>query len=179
MNNKILIVIVIICWLIIGTSLAQTSNKKDYKIRSNSGNLIVTFERKSHILNVADKIDAAKITETEILFASRKENFTYLVVAVSGQSKEKEDDRQCGAGTEANLLWIKLDNKWRVSDINSIRHESCWSAVSSFDGYKVDSNLLKIEFDNIRDKISVKLTYNADEPQKGFQIEQTALELPE
>jgi hypothetical protein len=114
------------------------------------------------------------VTDAEILFVNRKDDFTYLVIAVSGDSRDESSDRQCGAGIEANLLWIKLDSIWQTADINSVRYESCWSSVSSDEGYKIAGNNLSIEFDNFRDDLNVKMSYNAEQPEKGFQtVEKT------
>ena len=152
--------------------------KQEYKIRAKGGKIIVSYKSKAHALDLKDAIDAAKITETEILFAARRAGFIYLVIDVSGQSKVKQDNRQCGAGTEANLIWIKLDAAWKVVDSRSVRYESCWSSVSN-DNYKKTNNSMYIEIDNFRDDVSIKLAYNADEPEKGFQITEQPLKEPE
>src|SRR5207253_1330309 len=107
--KKVFLMVVIILWLTAASVFAQNVSKKDYKIRATRGNLVVTYARKPHLLKVADKIDAAKITDIDVLFANRKDGFTYLVVDVRGGSRDGQYDRQCGAGTEANLLWIKID----------------------------------------------------------------------
>src|SRR4051812_7588894 len=132
--------------LLLSSSLAfaQKSSKTAYKVRAKGLRLVVTFQGKTHLLNTTEQIDAAKITDTEILFANRKADFTYLVIAVGGSSKAKSDDRQCGAGEEDNLLWIKLDSAWKITDIKSVRYESCWSPTTSDDGYKIKNNTLTI-----------------------------------
>lgn len=155
-----------------GFTFAQ---KSEYTIRARSEQLVVKHKGKARTLKLGDKIDAAKITDTKILFANRKGGFTYLVVDVSGQSREKENDRQCGAGIEANLIWIKLDAAWKIVDAVSERYESCWSGVTSDESYRIKSNTLIIEFDNFRADVSVKLFYNADEPEKGFQKQSSGL----
>lgn len=149
--------------------------KSAYTIRRQNRQLIVKYQGKAHTLKLGDKIDAAKITDTEILFANRQGAFTYLVIDVSGQSKEKSDDRQCGAGIESNLIWMKLDAAWKIVEAQSERYESCWSGITSDDGYRIKGNTLIIEFDNFRENINVKLAYNADEPEKGFQKQSAAL----
>jgi hypothetical protein len=152
------------------------AQKREYTIRFKNERLIVRHQGRAHALRLGgEMIDAAKITEAKILFANRKDGFTYLLVDVIGDSKDKSDDRQCGAGTESNLIWIKLDAQWRISDSKSERYESCWSGITSDDGYKINGNLLTIEFDNFRERLNVKLSYDAGEPEKGFQIEQKAL----
>lgn len=152
------------------------AQKDEYAIRFKNERLIVKHQGTSHMLALGnEQIDAAKITSAEILFASRKDTFTYLVVDVSGQSREKQNDRQCGAGIEANLIWIKLDANWKVADSQSERYESCWSGTTSDEGYKINGNLLTIEFDDIRAGEAIKLSYNAGAPEKGFQKQSAAL----
>lgn len=166
--------------LIIATGNFALAQKSEYKIRARGGGggqLSVTHKNKAHTLNLADKIDAAKITETEILFANRKEGFIYLVIDVSGQSKIKQDNRHCGAGTESNLIWIKLDSNWKILDSNSVRYESCWSPTSN-DNYQIKDNRMYIEIEDFHNDLDIKLSYNADEPERGFQITQKALKEP-
>jgi hypothetical protein len=173
---RILIIIAVVFWFVVGFAFGQSDQKTEYRLRFKNNDLTVKYKGKSHTLKVADKIDAAKVTEAEILFVNRKDEFTYLVVAVSGDSRDESNDRQCGAGVESNLLWIKLDSSWQIKDINSARYESCWSSVTSQDGYKIAGKTLTIEFDNFRDDVNVKLSYNAEQPEKGFQTEQKALD---
>jgi hypothetical protein len=166
----------IVAFILFSTVNFAFAQKSEYAIRGRNGTLTVKHKGKAHALRLGgDMIDAAKITETEILFANRKGAFTYLLVDVVGDSKEKSDDRQCGAGIESNLIWIKLDAAWKIVKSASERYESCWSGITSGDGYKINGNLLTIEFDNFRDNVNVKLSYNAGEPEKGFQKQSVAL----
>lgn len=169
------IIITFVFWLIVGFAFGQSAEKSAYKLQLKNNNLVVKYKGKAHKLNVADKIDAAKATDAELLFVTGKDDFTYLVAAVSGYSREESNDRQCGAGVESNLLWIKIDSKWQIADISSVRYESCWSSISSNDGYRIKGNALSIEFDNFRDDVNVKMSYNAEQPEKGFQSEQKDL----
>ncbi|HEX8738011.1 MAG TPA: hypothetical protein VF721_21945 [Pyrinomonadaceae bacterium] len=167
------LIVVFILFLTANFAFAQ---KSEYAISGRNSRLIVKHKGKAHALRLdSDKIDAAKITGTEILFANRQGAFTYLLIDVVGDSKEKSDDRQCGAGVESNLIWIKLDAAWKIVESASERYESCWSGITSQDGYRIDGNLLTIEFDNFRDDVTVKLSYNAGEPEKGFQKQSAAL----
>lgn len=170
--------IIIFILLLLASSIAfgQKAEKEAYKIRAKGSRLIVTYKSKSHTLDATGQIDAAKVTGAEILFAGSKGEFTYLVVDASGWSREKQNDRQCGAGTEANLIWIKLDAKWRIAGINSQRYESCWASTTSTDGYRIEGDKLTIEIDNFRDDKNIKLIYNADEAEKGFQITEKPLD---
>lgn len=171
---KTAIIFIILCCAA-ASVFGQNSEAAAYKIRANGRTLAIKFKKKSYRFDFGKEIDAARITETEILFANEKEGFRYLVIDVSGWSHEKQNDRQCGAGTESNLLWLKLDANWKIADIKSVRYQSCWSGIDINDSFEITKNSLAADFDNIRDKVNVKLSYNSLEPEKGFQIAETEL----
>lgn len=172
---KTLILTILLC-LAAGSAAAQKSSDPAYRIRANGkGVLTVSFRGKAHRLAVGDRIDAARVTATELLFAREKAGFRYLVIDVTGWSREKQNDRQCGAGTESNLLWLKLDPQWKIADLKSVRYESCWSGIDLNDPFEITKNTLRFEFDNLRDRLSVKVAYRADEPEKGFEIVESKL----
>ena len=158
-----------------GFVLPQSPGKSGYNIHGKARQLIVTFKGKPHSLNLGEKIDAAKITDTKIIFADRKDKFTYLLIDVIGQSKLKEDDRQCGAGIESNLIWVKLDQAWKIADSNSVRYESCWLSTTSDDGFRTNGYVLMLEIDDFRNDLHTTLTYDADQPEKGFLIEKNPI----
>lgn len=172
-NIKFFIIFLSFYYSAAGFTFAQNSKPK---IRIKNDNLIFSFQGKAQRLNIRAQIDAEKITDAEILFINPRNDFIYLVISVCGQSREKQNDRQCGAGVECNLIWIKLDSKRQIVGVNSLRYESCWSSATSNDGYKINGNNLTIEFDNFREKLNYKVSYNADEAEKGFKIEKMALE---
>ena len=169
------IFIIVVLFIACSFCFGQKQAKNGYKIRAKGRQLIITFQDNVYRLNTIEQVDAEKVTDTEILFADRKNDFTYLVVDVSGQSRAKQNDRQCGAGIESNLIWIKLDLNWKIADINSVRYESCWSSISSDEGYKINGKTLFIELNDFRGNQHISLSYNADEPERGFQIKQKAL----
>jgi hypothetical protein len=153
----------------------QESMNPAYKIRAQKGGVTVTFQGRRHRLNVGQQIDAAKVTSSEVIFANQKDGFRYLVINVSGDSRDSDFDRQCGAGIESNLIWLKLDSAWMILDIKSARYQSCWSGIDLDEPFKITKNTLTIVFDNFRDDVNTKLSYNSDEPEKGFQIVETKL----
>ena len=154
---------------------AQNDTTAGFRIRGRGRLLVLTRAGKSQRLNLGDQISAAKLEDVDLLFAARKESHAYLVVAACGPSKLRPDARQCGAGTECDLVWIKLDAGWRVADSKSLRYESCWAPVTSADGYKVSGGKLELEYDDLREKVSRRVSYDSAQPEKGFQIEERAL----
>lgn len=174
LNNLKYISIIIIVFLTGSLAFAQKASKTAYKVRAKGRQLVITYQGKAHTLNTTEQVDAAKVTETKILFASRKGDFMYLVIDVMGQSREKLNDRQCGAGEEGNFLWVKLDSGWRIAGIKSIAYESCWTSTSS-DNYKINASTMSIEISDFSRDIESKVSYNAGEPEKGFKIEEKAI----
>jgi hypothetical protein len=155
---------------------AQNNATAGFRIRGRGRLLVLTHRGRPHRLNLGEQISAAKLEDVELLFAARRGPHTYLVVAACGPSKLRPDARQCGAGTECDLVWIKLDAGWRVADSKSHRYESCWLPITSADGYKVAGGRLELEYDDLRERVSRRVTYDAGKPEKGFQIEERALE---
>jgi uncharacterized protein YdeI (BOF family) len=172
MKKFIILIILAFCSL---PALAQTNKTSAYKIRTVGGNFVVTYQGKAHKIKTLDYVDAAKVTGTKILFVSHINKFTYLLIDVTGQSKAKQDDRQCGAGIESNLIRVKLNSKWAVSEMDGVRYESCWSSIDS-EGYEIKGRILSLEFDNSRDDENVKLKYDADNPEGAFQITKKKIE---
>jgi hypothetical protein len=172
---KTAIIAIILCF---AASLAfgQSSTNPAYKIRAAKGGVTVTFQGKAHWLDVKEHIDAAKVKSTGVWFANLKNGFRYLVIEVSGDSRDSDYDRQCGAGMESNFIWLKLSATWKIVDLKSVRPQSCWAGVDMDGPFKVTKTAMTMEFTNSRDDVRTKLTYNADEPEKGFQIEETKID---
>jgi hypothetical protein len=155
-----------------GVDLADSS---DVKARGRGRKVLVTSEGKSHLLDLGDSIDAAKLRDVEVLLMTRRPDFLYLLVSACGPSKLKSDDRQCGAGDECNLLWIKLNKEWKISDSKAVRYESCWSPITSDDGYKVKGRTLTLTYDDLRKNVNASLSYDADHPESGFEVKEVEI----
>jgi hypothetical protein len=136
---------------------------------------VVVRERgRAHTLDLTKHIDAARIEEASVLFLTRRGDETYLLLDVCGLSKVPPDDRQCGAGTECNVVWLKLDRAWRVAGGQNVRYESCWSSVSS-EGPKVAGRLLTLALEDFRDEVRREVSYDADSPEAGLSIKESAI----
>lgn len=159
-----------------GTAMAQNiPSRSGIKASARGTKLVLTSQGKKHLLDVSRSIDAAKLAEVELLFATRRQDFLYLLVSVCGPSRIGSHDRQCGAGQECNLLWIKLDNRWRINDTRAVRYESCWAPVTSNEGYMVRGNILEMAYSDFREKKEYRLVYDADRPEGGFHLEESAM----
>jgi hypothetical protein len=164
--------------LLLVQSSAQAQNvsgQPEIKARGRGSKLILTSRGKSHVLDIHESVDAAKLDDVSVLFVTRRPGFTYLLIAACGPSRLESNDRQCGAGIECNLLWIKLNAGWKIGDLKSVRYESCWSSITSQEGYKINGHTLRLEYSDFREKKEYKLTYDSDQPESAFVIEESAI----
>jgi hypothetical protein len=171
--------IILLCLLLTPApfALGQTGTRApQIRVRGRGQSLSLTAGRVRRTLPLKDAILAARLEEVKLLFVSRAGSFTYLVADACGPSKAVPDARMCGAADECALLWMKLDAGWRIKDIKSARYESCWKTSTSADGYKISGRRLQIAYDDFSESKSYKLSYDADRPELGFQIEESALE---
>lgn len=177
MTAKLKIILLALVLFASSAAFAQkASDKSQIKLRGKGNRLILTSKGVRRTFDLKEKIDAAKLDDVELLLVSRKESFVYLLVSACGSSKLVPDDKHCGAGEECNLLWLKLDSGWKMSDSKSIRYESCWQPVTSSDGYKISGQTFRMEYSNLIEKKHYKVSYNADQPEAGFTVEESPLE---
>jgi hypothetical protein len=137
--------------------------------------VVLTEGGRSHTLDLTKEIDAARIEDVSAPLVTRAGGFVYLVLDVCGLSKVPPDDRQCGAGVECNLVWLKLGADWRKLDAKSERYESCWYPVTSDGGVRVEGRRLSLEFDDLREETRCAVAYDADRPEQGLSVERKPL----
>jgi hypothetical protein len=147
-----------------------------FKVRPKGRRAVVVTERgRAHTLDLSQEIDAMRIEEVSVTFLSRAGGFTYLVLDVCGLSKVPPDDRQCGAGIECNVVWLKLDSAWRVRGAQNQRYESCWAPITLEGEMKVEGRRLTLTVEDFRDEVRREVTYDADNPDAGLTVKQTPL----
>lgn len=135
------------------------------------GSVVVRERGRAHTLDLSRQADAARLQDVTVHFLTRKGGLVYLLLSACGMSKPKPDDRQCGAGTECNLVWLRLDARWRVLDSQSERYESCWLPITSDAGPSVTRKFLRLEYDDLRENLRHTVTYDADRPERGLRSE--------
>ena len=146
------------------------------KVRAKGRRSVVVTERgRAHALDLTEQIDAMRIEDVSATFVSRAGGFTYLLLDVCGLSKVPPDDRQCGAGVECNVVWLKLDAAWRVRGAQNQRYESCWAPVTLEDEKKVEGRRLTFAVSDFRDDVLREVSYDADRPEAGLTVKQTPL----
>lgn len=146
------------------------------RVRAKGRQAVVVTERgRAHTLDLSKQIDAARIEKASALLLSRAGGFTYLVLDVCGLSKVPPDDRQCGAGVECNVIWLKLDGAWRVRGAQNQRYESCWAPITSEEGPKVEGRRLTLTLEDLREEVRREVAYDADSPEAGLTVKQTPI----
>ena len=145
-------------------------------VRAKGRRTVVVRERgRSHTLDLKGQVDAMRIEEVSAPLLARAGGFTYLLLDVCGLSKVPPGDGMCGAGTECNVVWLKLDAAWRVRGAQNQRYESCWASVTSDEGPKVDGRRLTLTVQDFREEVRREVTYDADAPEAGLTVKQTPL----
>ena len=159
-------------------SARDASAQARVRVRAKGHTSVVVTERgRAHTLKLSELIDAAHIEDASALFLTRKGDFVYLVLKVCGLSRFPPGDRQCGAGIECNLVWLKLDGRWRALESKAERYESCWAPITSEEGPKVEGHLLTLVYEDLRENLRHEVTYDDGRPEQG--LKSTTGPLPE
>lgn len=165
-----------VCVLLFALCLAGAAPQAPVKVRAKGRRAVVVTERgRAHTLDLSEQIDAMRIEEVSATFLSSAGGFTYLLLDVCGLSKVPPDDRQCGAGIECNVVWLKLDAAWRVRGAQNQRYESCWAPITLTDEKKVEGRRLTFAVEDFREEMRREVTYDADNPAAGLTVKQTPI----
>jgi hypothetical protein len=147
----------------------QPAAKQGIALRTRGRRSVVVRDGgRAHVLDLSQHIEAMRIEDATELSRTSKGGFVYLVLEVCGLSKVPPDDRQCGAGIECDLVWLKLDDGWRERDAKSVRYESCWQPITSDEGPKVNGRTVLLVYDDLRDNTRREVSYDADKPGEGL-----------
>lgn len=147
----------------------QPAARRGVSLRTRGRRSVVVREGgRAHVLDLSRHVEAMRIEDASRLFLTREGGFVYLLLEVCGLSKVPPDDRQCGAGTECDLVWLKLDEAWRERDAKSVRYESCWQPITSDEGPEVKGRTALLVFDDLRDNTRHEVGYDADKPEAGL-----------
>lgn len=135
------------------------------KMRWHDGKVFFREGSADHEIPLRAQFDAVEIDKVVLQSAKEAGDFIYLLLDVGGPSKLPRDSHQCGAGTEANLIWLKLDKNWKVLDSNSFLYDSCWHDMSSvLDPPKWTGDTLKV---STLEKVA---TYTYKHPEEGLKV---------
>ena len=174
--GTVIVVLFALCLACAAQAGAGAAPQGAVRVRAKGRRAVVVTERgRAHTLDLTGQIDAMRIEEVSATFLSRAGGFTYLLLDVCGLSKVPPDDRQCGAGIECNVVWLKLDAAWRVRGAQNQRYESCWAPITSEEGPKVQGRRLTLVLEDLREEVRREVAYDADNPDAGLNVKQTPI----
>ncbi|MBI4850611.1 MAG: hypothetical protein HY819_02175 [Acidobacteria bacterium] len=158
-------------------------DKKDLiKLRLIGRKAKLSRDKEESIVDLKKQINAEGNHKYKIIDRREKDGKHYFLFVVRGSTRAKLGGGYCGAGSECNLVWMKIDNSLKVESIKSILTESCvediegGSDLDGFTDYKVAKGKFSFTFikleskDNevyIREK---ELLYILSKPENGIKI---------
>lgn len=131
----------------------------------------------SHEVSIKGQFNAAVVESVKLQSAKEANGAFYLLLDVSGPSKYPADARHCGAGTESNLIWLKLDRDWKFLDAKNFLYESCWDTVESADPPRWDGDTLRVSAEKFTATSSETqvVTYSYKHPEEGLKVSEAAI----
>jgi len=133
----------------------------------------------THELSIRKYFYAARLANVKLESAKEAGGFMYLLLDVTGPSKEPADSHQCGAGTESDLIWLKLDKDWKLTDANQFRYDSCWRTISAYDDLTWHGDTLSVTADYVKEGgvvTTMVASYSYQHPEAGLKVSETRAE---
>jgi len=123
-----------------------------------------------HKIDVSNLIRASMLETAHVLAAERSGDVNYFVVSVSGPSQvEGVSSATTSAGTESNLLWLKL-RAWKVLDSQSMLYESFYDGLQPIGDYHLKGGVLTLRYTNTRESTSYVLRYDSSKPEAKISV---------
>lgn len=172
---KTITILLVLCFA--GSAISQSNVPLGARLKLHWKDSTVYLREgdKVHELELRDHFHAMTLAEVILQSAKEAGGFIYLLLDVTGPSKWPPDSHQCGAGTESDLIWLKLDPSWKVQDSKDFRYESCWSDISADDPPKWTGDTLKVSvFSAAGGKgVSQLAIYTYKHPEDGIKVTET------
>ena len=130
----------------------------------------------SHEVSIRDQFHAVRLEKMILQSAKESNGLIFLLLDVTGPSKVPGDSHQCGAGTESDLIWLKLDKDWKLLDTQNFRYDSCWSTISADDPPKWQGDTFKVTVFSVTNGAgkTMEATYTYKHPEEGLKIVEVA-----
>jgi hypothetical protein len=173
-------VLLAIALLAAGVGVAQQGSAPlgaRLKLRWQGSTVTLREGSNAHELAIRDQFHAVRLDKVVLQSAKESGGLIYLLLDVTGPSKVPSDAHQCGAGTESDLIWLKLDKDWKVLDAKNFRYDSCWSTISADDPPKWEGDTLKVTVFSVAsggEGKTLTATYTYKHPEDGFKVSEVA-----
>jgi hypothetical protein len=156
-------------------AIAQSSAPLGARLKLHWGRSTVTFVEAGspHEISIREQFSALRLEKVTLQSAKEANGFIYLLLDVTGPSKYPPDSHQCGAGTESDLVWLKVDKNWKIVDAKNFRYDSCWSNISAYDAPAWKGDTLTVSADYVKSGESAETraaSYSYKHPDDGLTV---------
>ncbi len=148
--------------VLVGLVFAQDSVKatgRGHKLTLNADGVRRTYTLSDERVGV--DMDRAKVLEFQ-----NKNGLTYVLLDINGPSRRNGGARQCGAGSESSLVWLRL-RRWRLLEIRTVRYTSCWFTIDYAQSAR-RGTLYTISFSDFSAMKDKTVTYDRAHPELGL-----------
>lgn len=137
--------------------------------------LLVLDDGARYAIDLSKLTEAHELNQAKLLFANVMGAHRYLLVYVGGPSRPVEAaTKYCGAGTEASLMWLMLDSRWRLLRSQAALIESCFESAEG--SYEVKNAQATAQWVNFRLMKNFSMRYSAVQPAAGMSVVEQPLD---
>jgi len=149
------------------------------KMRWGRTTVTLTEGSQAHEIPIREQFEAARLEKVTLESAKEANGFIYLLLDVTGPSKDPPDSHRCGGGSESDLVWLKLDKDWKPVNAQSFHYDSCWTTIMANDGPSWKADTLTVSADQIKDggsTVTMVATYSYKRPEDGIKVTEAPAE---
>jgi hypothetical protein len=150
--------------VLLGLAFAQDSAKATGRGQT----LILTVGRTRHVYTLSETRVGVDMDQAKVLEFQNKNGLTYVLLDINGPSRRNGGARQCGAGSESRLVWLRL-RRWRLLEIRSVLYESCWFSID-YAKPERRGTLYTVSFSDFSTMKDKTVTYDRAHPELGLAL---------
>jgi hypothetical protein len=138
--------------------------------------LILTADRTRHAYTLSETRVGVDMDQAKALEFQNKNGLTYVLLDITGPSRRNGGARQCGAGSESSLVWLRLQ-RWRLLEIRAVRYYSCWFSID-YAKPERQGTLYTISFSDFSAMKDKTVTYDRAHPELGLVLTERPMPAP-
>jgi hypothetical protein len=164
--------IVVFTVILFGLAFAQNS----VKATGRGHTLILTADGTRHTYTLSEKRVGVDMDQAKVLEFQNKNGLTYVLLDINGPSRRNGGARQCGAGSESSLVWLRL-KRWHLLEIRSVLYESCWFSID-YAKPERQGTLYTISFSDFSAMKDKTVMYDRAHPELGLVLTGRSMPAP-
>ena len=139
--------------------------------------LTLTVAKIHYTYTLSDARVGVDMDEAKLLDIQHKNGLAYVLLDINGPSRRNGGARQCGAGYERSLVWLRLE-RWRLLEVRAVRYDSCWYTLEFDVPLKQSGWLYTISFMDFGAVKHKTATYDRARPELGFALTGRLMTVP-